>query len=111
MDAEITATIISGCPSRVVVENEEEKAATEAMLAGDCGVLVEVEEADTATEPGYVPAVETAASEAAEEDEQAPERVCDLQPGTPWAETICAKIADAAADQVIALLRKQWLEA
>jgi hypothetical protein len=122
MANEITVTIRPGCPSVVVAKNKEERAAAEAALAARCGCVVEVEtaiararaeavEAEAAIARARAEAVEveesvaTAGAEATEsedvtEDGQE-ERTCELEPGKTWEESICKKLVDAGADDVI----------
>jgi hypothetical protein len=132
MANEITVTIRPGCPSVVVAKNKEERAAAEAALAARCGCVVEVEtaiararaeavEAEAAIARARAEAVEveesiatagaeaTGSEESTEEGQEEEEPVCGLEPNKLWSESICKKLVDAGADDVIARLTELGL--
>lgn len=99
----VSVKIVPGSPApRIIARNDEEKVVAEAALRqAPAGLTVEVEQPAT-TEA----TADAAKPEAPTEDGDKVEPVCDLQPDKPWADSVCRKLADAAADKVLDRLQK-----
>ncbi len=118
MVEEIRVRIIPGCPSIVVAETEEDRAAAEVALADikcGCQVVTEEQAAELAeeAEEAVAEVAEEAVAEVAEEAEEAGELVCILEPHKPWEESVCGVVAKEAgrqaADKVMARLKEEGL--
>ena len=99
----VTIVPVPGGSSRVIAGSEEERRLVEAALAASGGCVVEVKEAITAAR------AEAEATESGDVPEEE-EPTCELEPEKPWEESICGKLAHAAADEVMVRLREQGLE-
>ncbi|MBA7676579.1 hypothetical protein ES703_84821 [subsurface metagenome] len=97
MGNEIYVKVIPGCPTKVVCDDEEERAVVEEALANmDCGCVVEVE---AAAEELAEAAIEEAAAEVAEEAAAELGLTCSLEPDKPWEESVCGVVAREAGRQ------------
>jgi len=103
----VTIVPVPGGSSRVIAGSEEERRLVEAALAASGGCVVEVKEAIGAAR---AEAEATESEDVAADGQEEEEPTCELEPEKPWEESICGKLAHAAADEVMVRLREQGLE-